>query len=67
MRNDENPPTYHLTFDDAVEVWLRYWDGEYQHSIAAHFRVNQGRISEVLSGKLHPGSRGAAAKHRKAA
>ncbi len=25
-----------------------------QHDVAAHFRVNQGRVSEVISGKRHP-------------
>jgi hypothetical protein len=60
-------PTYHLTFDDAVEIWLRHWNGEYQHHIAAHFGVNQGRVSDVLNGRLHFGSRDEAAKRRKAA
>jgi hypothetical protein len=53
-------PSYRLTFYDAVEVWRRYWAGEYQSRIAAFFDVNQGRISEVLKGKLHPGSETAA-------
>ena len=57
--------TYHLSFDDAVQIWHRHWEHEYQHKIAASYGVNQGRISEVLSGKLHPGSRGEAAKKHK--
>jgi predicted XRE-type DNA-binding protein len=36
------------------------WAGNYQHDIAAHFGENQGRISEILNGKLHPGSEDAA-------
>lgn len=47
---------YQLTKDDAVQVWLRHWDGEYQHTIAASFGVNQGRVCEVLKGQRHPGS-----------
>ena len=49
-----------LTFEDAVSVWLMRWAGTYQHDIAAHFWVNQGRISEILNGYLHPGSEAAA-------
>ena len=49
-----------LTFDDATQVWLMHWSGMYQHDIAAHFAANQGRISEILNGHLHPGSEQAA-------
>jgi len=45
-----------LTQEDAVKVWIRHWQGEFQHSIAASFGVNQGRICEVLKGQRHPGS-----------
>lgn len=48
--------TNELTFDDAVQVWLMRWSGMYQHDIAAHFGVNQGRVSEVLSNTRQPGS-----------
>lgn len=27
-----------LSFDDAVNVWLRYWSGEFQEHIAASYR-----------------------------
>ncbi|WP_099826578.1 hypothetical protein [Oceaniglobus indicus] len=56
--------TIRLTFDDAVHVWLMRWSGMYQHDIAPHFAVNQGRISEVLAGKLHTGSEAVARKMR---
>jgi len=49
-----------LTYADAITVWLMRWAGTYQHDIAAHFGVNQGRISEVLNGQLWPGSETAA-------
>lgn len=53
--------TYTLTFDDAVQTWLRHWNGEFQHKIAASYGVNQGRVNEVLKERLHPGSKQAAA------
>lgn len=49
-----------LTRADAVTVWLMRWAGNYQHAIAAHFGVNQGRISEILNGHKWPGSEDAA-------
>lgn len=55
-------PTYSLTFEDAIVVWLRHWAGEYQYRIAAFFDVNQGRICDVLKGRLHPNSKLAALK-----
>lgn len=58
---------YRLTFDDAVSIWLRHWDGEYQHHIAASFGVNPGRINEVLKGHKFPEAYGEALVRRKAA
>lgn len=58
-----NSPT--LSFDDAVEVWLRYWAGEFQHRIAALFDVNPGRVNEVIKGKRHPGSEAIARQRRR--
>jgi len=43
-----SPP---LTLDDAIEIHKRRALGQAVHVIAAAFRVNPGRISEVLSGK----------------
>jgi hypothetical protein len=63
--DNENNTTYRLTFADAVSVWLRHWAGEFQHHIAAGFRVNPGRINEVLKGRKHIGSREEAEKHYK--
>jgi len=53
-------PCYRLTFQDAVIVWKMRWAGELVSRIATAFDCNQGRISEVLTGKLHPGSEAAA-------
>lgn len=54
-------PSHKLTFEDAVEVWKRYWAGEYQNRIAAFFDVNSGRVNEVIKGTRHPGSKQVAA------
>ena len=48
--------SHQLTFDEAVEVWLRHWLGEYQHRIAARYDVNPGRVNEVLKRRRHAGS-----------
>ena len=55
--------SYKLTFDDAVMIHKRLWRGELQSRIAADYDVNGGRISEVNTGKLHPGSADEARKH----
>ncbi|WP_119392710.1 hypothetical protein [Taklimakanibacter lacteus] len=60
-------PSYSLKFEDAVQVWLRYWNGELQNRIAASYDVNQGRINEVLKEKTHIGSKQQALRLRKAA
>jgi hypothetical protein len=53
-------PSHKLTFDEAVEIWLAIWRGEYKNRIAARFDVNVWRIYKVINGKLHPGSEEAA-------
>lgn len=53
--------TYRLTFDDAVNVWLKYWNGIYQHRIAADYGVNPGRVNDVLKERMHFGSKAVAA------
>lgn len=47
----------HLTLNDAIEIWRRRSNGEAQHKIAALFDVNQGRISEILSGRRYPAAK----------
>ena len=46
-----SPP---LTLADAIEIWKRRRLGEAIHSIAAAFRVNPGRIAEILKGERFP-------------
>lgn len=50
-------PSHTLTFEDAVQVHLMLMKGELQSRIAALFDTNGGRISEVNTGKRHPGSK----------
>jgi hypothetical protein len=56
--------TYRLTFNDAVDIWLRHWAGEYQHTIATSYDVNQSRVNDVLNERLHIGSKAVAATKR---
>jgi hypothetical protein len=60
MSNDNNPPSYKLTFEDAIQVWRRHRAGEYQNRIAASFDVNPGRVNDVLKERIHIGSQKAA-------
>ena len=46
-----------LTLEQAIEIWQRRNLGVAQHVLAAAFAVNQGRISEVLTGKRFPEAR----------
>lgn len=57
---DLSGPSRRLTFEDAIEIWLLIFQGWIVSRIAARFDVNQGRISEIRTGKHHPGSREAA-------
>ena len=41
----------HLTAQDIADIKLRLRQGEYQHHIAADYGLNQGRISEIKTGK----------------
>lgn len=66
MNLDNRKPSYNLTFEDAVEIWLRHWNGEFQNRIAASYDVNPGRVNEVLKGTRHPGSRDVARLKRAA-
>lgn len=65
MTND-NMPSYLLTFEDTVQIWLRHWNGEFQNRIAASLDVNPGRVNEVLKERKFIGSREMALKKRAA-
>ena len=40
-----------LTAQDIADIKVRLRQGEYQHDIAADYSLNQGRISEINTGK----------------
>jgi len=40
-----------LTDDVIRNIWQRLRSGEFQHDIAADLGLNQGRVSEVNTGK----------------
>lgn len=41
----------HLTARDIADIKARLRQGEYQHHIAADYGLNQGRVSEINTGK----------------
>lgn len=59
-------PSYRLTYDDAVEIWLLYWDGHFQNRIAARFDTNPARVSNVIKERTFIGSKADAMKRRAA-
>lgn len=64
--NDNAKPSPALTFDDAVQMWLCHWTGEFLNRIAARLDVNPGRVNEVLKERKFIGSREAALQKRSA-
>ncbi|WP_298105740.1 hypothetical protein [Bradyrhizobium sp.] len=59
---DNQPRKTKFTFEEAVDVWLRQWAGQFQHEIAAAYVINSGRVSDVLNEVTHVGSREEAAR-----
>ncbi|WP_342708949.1 hypothetical protein AAFG13_29030 [Bradyrhizobium sp. B124] len=55
-----------FTEDEAIDVWLRYWAGQYQHQIAAAYVINVRAVNHVLKEKAHVGSKQIAASRRSA-
>jgi transcriptional regulator len=55
--NDNKKQKACLTSDEAIFVWILRWQGNYQSAIAHHFKVNQGRVNEVLKERKHVGSK----------
>lgn len=56
MSDYPRTPSRRLTFEDAVAIHRRIFNREFQNRIAADYDVNPGRIAEIKSGALHPGS-----------
>ena len=51
MQRKASPP---VTREMAAQIKAMKARGLYNHQIAAHFQINQGRVSEVMTGKLFP-------------
>jgi hypothetical protein len=54
---DNNPRKTKFTFEEAVDVWLRYLAGQFQHEIAAAYIINVRAVNHVLNEKTHVGSK----------
>jgi hypothetical protein len=46
-----------FTFEQAVDVWMRHFSGQYQHEIAAAYVINVRAVNHVLKEKTHLGSK----------
>ena len=46
-----------FTFEEAVDVWMRHFSGQYQHQIAAACVINVRAVNHVLKEKAHIGSK----------
>lgn len=54
---DNNPRKTKFTFEEAVDVWLRRWAGQFQHEIAAAYVINVRAVNQVLKEVTHIGSK----------
>ena len=46
-----------FNFEQAVDVWMRHFSGQYQHQIAAAYVINVRAVNHVLKEKTHVGSK----------
>jgi hypothetical protein len=46
-----------FTFEQAVDVWMRHFSGQYQHQIAAAYVINVRAVNHVLKEKTQIGSK----------
>ena len=46
-----------FTFEQAIDVWMRRFNGQFQHEIAAAYVINVRAVNHVLKEKTHIGSR----------
>ncbi|MGY4283748.1 hypothetical protein ACVWXO_002968 [Bradyrhizobium sp. LM2.7] len=59
---DNQPRKTKFTFEEAVDVWLRRWNGQFQHEIAAAYVINARAVNHVLNEIAHVGSKEEAAQ-----
>lgn len=60
MNTPMRMPSRRLCFDDAIVIWRKLLNKEFQNRIAAEFDVNPARVAEIKKGLRFPGSREAA-------
>jgi hypothetical protein len=46
-----------FTLEEAIDVWMRHFSGQYQHQIAAAYVINVLAVNHVLKGRTHVGSK----------
>jgi hypothetical protein len=46
-----------FTFEQAIDVWMRRFNGQFQHEISAAYVINVRAVNHVLKEKTHIGSR----------
>jgi len=63
---DNTPRKTKFTFEEAVDVWLRRLNGQFQHEIAAAYVINVRAVNQVLKEVTHIGSKEVAASRRSA-
>ncbi|MCA1452807.1 hypothetical protein I6F35_06180 [Bradyrhizobium sp. BRP22] len=59
---DNHPRKTKFTDEEAVDVWLRRWSGQFQHEIAAAYVINVRAVNHVLKEVTHVGSKEEAAR-----
>jgi hypothetical protein len=46
-----------FSFEQAVDVWMRRFSGQFQHEIAAAYVINVRAVNHVLKERTHIGSK----------
>jgi hypothetical protein len=46
-----------FTDEQAIDVWMRHFSGQYQHEIAAAYVINARAVNHVLKEKTHVGTK----------
>jgi len=55
--NGETMRITQFTNEQAIDVWMRHFSGQYQHEIAAAYVINVRAVNHVLKEKTHVGTK----------